>query len=430
MTMSTQEPRVLVISSNPFSRTRNNGKTLASFFSSFQSKNIAQLYFEAAYPTEPQFSQYFRVTDADVLSALLGRQSACGGQINNSANIQYSIGQRHIPSWISGSNIARLFRDVVWRMGKWKSADLLEWLDRFEPQIVFLCGGDVGFAYDIASFVAERFNSRKIIFVTDDYVLLRASLNAMWWLRRAYCLRKMKQFVNASDLFLTISEKMRLEYQHLFNKDSYVVVNMTESLRDEIAGVSAPDVIRCVYAGGLHHNRYKTLREVGESISVYNSTVRTSNRVFLEIYSTQSPTKKHLNHMQVPGASKFYGALDSARLKRILNECDVLLYVEAFDRASQAATRLSMSTKVPEYLSLGKPILVVGPSVLASIEYLRDVAHCITNQSEISRGVQYFFENRAMWAEFSTNARQKYETNHRRDYVVGRFRSIILDLVR
>ncbi|MEG0474048.1 MAG: hypothetical protein RR588_17145 [Solibacillus sp.] len=34
-------------------------------------------------------------------------------------------------------------------------------------------------------------------------------------------------------------------------------------------------------------------------------------------------------------------------------------------------TRLSISTKIPEYLATGKPILAIGPSTLSSIKYLK-----------------------------------------------------------
>jgi glycosyltransferase involved in cell wall biosynthesis len=50
----------------------------------------------------------------------------------------------------------------------------------------------------------------------------------------------------------------------------------------------------------------------------------------------------------------------------------VLLHVEAFDDTVRAYTRLSLSTKIPQYMSSGRPILAYGPGELASCRYIAD----------------------------------------------------------
>ena len=42
----------------------------------------------------------------------------------------------------------------------------------------------------------------------------------------------MKKAVQKSDLFITISEEMRVTYKNLFGVDSILAMNMTENMRD------------------------------------------------------------------------------------------------------------------------------------------------------------------------------------------------------
>ena len=55
--------KVLVVATNSFSKTENNGKTLCSFFSNFNPENIAQLYFGVGENPYIEFcNNYYRVT--------------------------------------------------------------------------------------------------------------------------------------------------------------------------------------------------------------------------------------------------------------------------------------------------------------------------------------------------------------------------------
>ena len=54
------------------------------------------------------------------------------------------------------------------------------------------------------------------------------------------------------------------------------------------------------------------------------------------------------------------------------NEADILLHVESFNEKMKKYTRLSISTKIPEYLASKRLIIAIGPVDIASIEYLKD----------------------------------------------------------
>ena len=208
------EPRVLIISNNPFSKTDNNGKTLASFFKSFNADNIAQLYFKSEKPTEDFFKNYFQVSDISMLKSIFNRKIKSGVCVNanriktSNKNSNESIFISSLKRIIIKSNVIRLIRELIWRVGSWESEELINWIDGVSPEIVFFCAGDSEFPYRITNRLAERFKSKLVIYITDDYILPRKTLNAFWGIRRNRVLNNIKSILEISDLFFTVSKKM------------------------------------------------------------------------------------------------------------------------------------------------------------------------------------------------------------------------------
>lgn len=409
-------PRVLVISNNPFSKTSNNGKTLASFFKGFPSENIAQLYFSSEAPNEDSYGNYFRISDTQILKSLIAFTSAGSevrAEINKKSFENEVASARSALSYMKKLDFFRLLRELMWKSKKWKSNRLRHWLNDFSPDIVFFCAGDTGFAYDIVSYVLERTCAKLTTYITDDYVLPRRTASVLWRLRKDIIFKKMNITISRGNLLITISEQMRKTYNELFEKDSIVALNMTESMKIEnfTSEIKENNILKLIYAGGLHFKRYETLSLLANAIDRYNKN-SSEKKAFLSIYSTGAPSKKELDRLNIEGASEFLGGLDSKELKIKLNESDIPVHVESFDLKSIESTRLSISTKIPEYLSLGKPILAIGPSDVASMMYLKDVAFCIVKPNDIFNHFFDYVNNNEVQAKLSKKALDFYNTHH------------------
>lgn len=413
-------PRILVISNNPFSENTNNGKTLASFFDKYPADKIAQLYFNSEIPNNFYCKKFFRITDRDILKSFVRKDGSCGTQISSYTNTEDNerrIKSEKIIDNIKNFNIPRIAREIFWKREAWKTNSLEQWLDGFSPQVIFFCAGDSGFAYDITQYIQDKFNTKLVVYITDDYVLPRRTLSPFWWIRRNVIYKKMKHAVTKSDLFITISKQMRDVYKGLFGKDSILAVNMTESMKKELIPPIDSRNIVLVYAGGLHYKRYKTLHFLAKSLKEYNENQNNKQRAYLKVYSGQTMSSKVLKYLNVEGASEYCGKLNSEELKEVLNACDIPVHVESFDFSSIESTRLSVSTKISEYLSLGKPILAIGPDKVASMKYLKDCAYCVTDANNIYSEIKTLFKNNDLRDQLSQKALLKYETNHKKDMV-------------
>lgn len=413
-------PKILVISNNPFSTVNNNGKTLASLFDSYPSQKLAQLYFSQEDPKHPLFNIFYRISDIDILRKIFHKTKSCGNEVfyresflENKNNLELKKNNK-----IPKNSFFRILREFIWSDRFWNSKELNLWLEKFNPDIVFLCAGDSGFAYKITNYIKKKFDSKLIVYITDDYVLPRKTISIFWWIRRNFIFSKMKNVINESDLFLTISEKMQKSYKQLFNKESIIALNTPSSLlSDDLKQKDTRYKQILVYAGGLHYKRYVTLSLLAKAIYEYNKTQSSENKVFLQIYSNSIPKESIKEKLCFENASDFLGSLNQEELKKVFNKADIMVHVEAFDKKSIEATRLSVSTKIPEYLSLGKPILAIGPSQIASMEYLEDCSFCVNNKEDIYTKISEFLSDENLRKTISKKASEKYLKNHEKEKV-------------
>jgi glycosyltransferase involved in cell wall biosynthesis len=66
------------------------------------------------------------------------------------------------------------------------------------------------------------------------------------------------------------------------------------------------------------------------------------------------------------------GSLLADQVMPELSRADVLVHVESFGAAAREYTRLSISTKIPQYMASGRAILAYGPSEVASCAYITE----------------------------------------------------------
>ena len=405
-----KDKNILIISMNPLDNNLNNGKTLVSFFKKYRKKNLAQLYFSEMLPNSNVCDNYFKISDKDMLWYRFNRAPICGSRVmDNNDYIKEKVKQSEVAN-IKKTDLIRLFREFVWD-DSWKSQRLFEWLDDFNPQIIFFVAGDVVYSHKICLYIRRKYNTKLAVFVTDDYILPRNTISLFWWVRRNYVLKYMRRTVKIADLFITISEDMRQTYYNLFQKDSFVAANLSESMKIDGNITPKRNYIEIVYTGGLHLGRDKSLKRLAIALQNINSKYNITTK--LKIYSAQKLSEKQKKYLTIDNVSSFEGLVEGDALKKVLNNADFLVHVESFKKKYRDSTRLSLSTKIPEYLSVGKPIIAIGPQEIASMRYLRDVAIYINTPKEL----EIILSPILLGKEDSLNkygklAEQKYNKNH------------------
>lgn len=355
-------PNVLVISYSPFSKTVNNGKTLSSFFENYNRESIAQFCFSGGDRNEDVCDNYFILTNDDVL------RKKTGGAFSSSqipvipVNQEKKTGLKKAFGFFSQKRFpaAVYIKNCVWDKADYSKA--FEWIDQFNPDVVFFQGFSMAYGYDFALDVCKRKNIPMILELTDDYTHRLYPLSI---LERANQTRYRKAFTEAirfASKTIVISQLMKEEYESRFGGDMVVMMNSVNALHPACPCERTPDDY--VYAGNLLLNRWKVLRNLGKAL------LQANPQATLNIYTPDVPPRRILKALSKVSSIHYGGRLTKEDLDRRLKKCEYVVHVEAFDKKNRKITRLSMSTKISEYVASGAKVLAIGPSDVASMRCL------------------------------------------------------------
>lgn len=198
------------------------------------------------------------------------------------------------------------------------------------------------------------------------------------WLHSIYCNGELaglahrygnywvKKVLAAAPMLLTIGEAMANEFAARYHRPTVAVGNCVEP--EDFAkplswspGHSAPR--RIIYAGGVHLGRADVL------VATAHALRETASNWTVQVL-TGAAGAATLKLLEPPTNLVVQPCLPADQLPDILRRADALLFVESERPEYADYTRFSVSTKVPEFLASGVPVLVVGPDEQASIRLL------------------------------------------------------------
>lgn len=351
--------KVLIISHNSFSKVYNNGKTLEALFSHFEKNKLAQLYFsQNENPDFDYCEKYFQITDRNILDRILHFSSKCGDVVEN----HYIVDKNNDKLFTFAkkrSKYLMFLRDILWKTNLWKTKRLYQWCNDFNPDVIFYVGGNQGFSHSIARYISRILKKPLITYFTDDYLIFPKNRNIIekiqWWrMNRFY-----KKTINQSSLLFTIGELMSKEYSKYFNKEFFPIMNSVPIV--SYTSYQSKEKITISYFGGIHLDRWKMIVKLAKAME----------NVDFNVYTIVKPSHEVIRAFQSVGVTYKGGIRGDDLQKEILNS-DILLHVESDDNYYRSLTRLSVSTKIPEYLMSGRVILGFGPPEVASMRLLSD----------------------------------------------------------
>lgn len=420
--------KILVVSNNPFSKTKNNGKTLSSFFCNLAiGKNqIRQLFFSDETPESDFCDFYYKISDYDVLTSTFSKIEP--GNCINESKIPISIERNSIITEFKKMETVRLLREAIWKNKLDSFQQLINWVKEFEPNILFFCAGDSLFVYEIVQMICDIVKCKLIIYVTDDYILPIKGFNYLKRYRRNLIKNKMKKCIENSDVFLTICDEMRLTYKKIFEKDSITMSNVYYSestINNE--KIQGDKHLKVMYAGGIHFNRHKVLIKIAQTIENYNKTQ--NENVSLILCFNELPQKKIVNKFSKFECVKLLINKTAEELKLFYESVDILIHVESFDKKSIESTRLSFSTKITEYMATGKCIIAVGPKNVASINYLDQVCFVIDDLNKLEENMMRVLTDDKFRTEIRNKTNLCYKNNHEPVRILNKLSKVLYKLL-
>ena len=363
-------PRVLIVNLQSMDRKNATGITLSSLWRDWPNDKLQEVSFEMISSNrgiEKVVAR--RGTLAKLMKSNIG--NSLNGKVKNTTVNNSFKGS----SWKSNlRQVGAAIYDCI--PGKLKS---LEWkqIRDFKPDIIYTLGGSVT-ALRLANQISKRINVPLVIHFMDNWPeSIQWDANPYLGFYKSLLSKHLENAVNLSEGIITISPSMDMAYKKRFNKNSCILMNCVETDALHCEPKNNNLTKKFVYTGGLHLDRWKALKDIACVLK------KQCSGAFLEIYTNNNieSLKNEFNGLPV----KFCKAIPHERIKEVLNEADVLVHAESNAPELMGFFRYSISTKIPEYLSSGRPIILYEPAELGLYKYIEDnnVGYVASNVEEL-----------------------------------------------
>lgn len=322
-------PRVLLVSEQPMDAQNGFGVTLRTLFSGWPREKLAQLHSSRAASNRSELCQITRYGD-----------------------IPGNRGRRDGLSFYFG-------RTPVWR-GRFSRWWLRNALGDWRPDVVYSLMYS-GWTLAFAAWIAEQCGCPVVAHATDDSLENLA-------LEGGVSIRKLFESTKTR---LVISQEMKAEYESRYGLDFDVLHNgAAEEYFAEGPGDSHADqkVFTIRYLGSIlpsHH--YHAIEDVSAAVKELNKAEVCAR---FEICGGEWTKQNALPLVDEP-STVYRGAVSGSEGIDLLLKADLLVLPITFDPAHFEYVRLSLPTKLPEYLASGTPVLVYGPAGVAPVELCR-----------------------------------------------------------
>lgn len=183
---------------------------------------------------------------------------------------------------------------------------------------------------------------------------------------------------------LVISEEMKNYYYEKFHGNYTTLMVGTESKSKVVLKKCIRDgKIKLMYAGGMHLGRVDALTEIENVILKHFEDVQLVIITFRKEYD-----KYHKRFDK--NRTTFLLEIQHEEMDRYYAEADALLFVESAPVDKLNYLKYSMSTKIPEYLSSGLPIICYAKPGIACYEYFKRTGTAIlaSTPEEAIKGIE------------------------------------------
>ena len=371
--------KILFVALDSWRKDNSLGNSYSSVFGKMEDVEIAHVFSSNKKPDyEKNVTRYFQIEEEAVIKTVFSSidREGVGREVtlddfeepNHSANKgkknfyskALSFGKKH--HWI----LLYWARDLAWRFGRINYDGLIGFVKDFNPDLIFFSFGNIFRSNRLAFYLKELTGVPMVVHMQmDHYTLKRFSYSPFFWIDKFLKRRIIRRLAKKTDLFYCISERLKNELEASLHVPCKVLYKIPDSGRSFEPYKKIHKPIRFLFTGNIGANRWKTLSMLAKSLQ----KLQFGN---LDIYTSNPITKEIENSLNIEGYSSTHGPVSQSEVIRLQNEADVLVHVEAFDLRNRLLVRGAISTKIMDYLSIGRSILAIGPEDIDSMAFLKE----------------------------------------------------------
>ena len=368
--------RVLLVSVVPVSKSVSSGNTLLNVMENFDDVELRNVCVRAGTP-DTDISKCFCVTEKMLIKNLLGKGPAGVSFVPAERNSEprRNKTENRILRFVHAHRWTLLLwaQAMVWHVGRWKSKELKEFVEDYDPDIVFTFLSATPFLNRMIMHIMKLAPRAKLVLFAWDntYSYKQLMLSPLMWIQRFMDRFPMRKVAVRADKFYVICKEMKEEYEKSFDRECKILTKGADFTDEAQLKGTYNRPLQLVYTGNILLNRWKSLARIAEALERVNQN---GVRAQLRIYTGNTLTKRMDQALNRGESSIVMGSVPSSQVAQIQKEADMLVHVESMDLKNRLWVRQSFSTKIVDYLAASRPILAYGPFDVASIAHLRDNA--------------------------------------------------------
>ncbi len=402
-------PKVLVVSTNAW-RDNTGINTLIQFFKCWDTERIAQIYTKSALPKTQICNKFFRISENAVIKSVINRKTVTGHVVSNEQELQendkavtesekklYSHGGKRF------SGLLNFCREIIWKVGKWKTTQLDSFIKEFDPDVLFIPIYPTIYMGRIQRYIIKKTEKPVVSYLADDNYTFKTVKKNPISLTLRFVLRKHVKFiVDNSDKLLVIAPKQKEEYDRIFGVNSEILTKGIDFSQIPFEEKPINKPIKMVYTGKLIIGRWLSLAAIADTLEKIN---KDGIKAELDIYTTDTLTSEQEKALNKGGCA-VKGALTLDEVQAVQKDADILVFVESLENKFRNIARLSFSTKITDYLKNGKCIFAIGDKDIAPIDYFNryDSAVTASDYNEIATKLEWLTANPEKISEYSKKA--------------------------
>jgi len=405
--------RIIVLSNNPWSNNNSFGNTFSNLFQGMPDIKIANIYCKHGIPQNHIVDHHFQITEKMLIKNYLARKNLSGREIFQDCNAErLEHKERIIVDYARKKRWMIFFwlREIIWAFGRWKSPELISFITRFNPDIIFKPLYSSVYMSKIALFVKGYTRKPMVCYATDDvYTWHQFSLSPLYWIDRLIKRKFIRDVVKQCEMLYVISDAQKEEYGKCFGKPCKILTKGAEFDRP-LYKSCLNDPLKFVFTGNVSAGRWKSLALIGDSLEKIN---KNGIRAILYIF-TETPFSKKMLHRLQSRSIRVMNPVPAREIQSIHADADVLVHVESFSLKDRLVVRHSFSTKLVDYFHAARCVFAVAPPDVASMCYLlkNDSAVVATSEHDVIIQLRHIIENPKVVHQYARKAWSCGKKNH------------------
>lgn len=421
---------MLVISVSSWN-SKNGMNTWPSLLENFPPDNVANICLREEHPDSRVCDNYFVISENKVIKSWLKRSVKTGYRVERSDCVKENQSLREHNARYSKMRKKRSFwrlaaREIVWKFGRWKTAELTSFIKEFSPDVILYSMDGYIHLNRICKYAIKITGAKSIGFFVDDNFTYKQSPKIGNKAFRFFQRRSLKKLVKVTGGFWAITDMTKEEADKTFGISCTII---TKPLFKEPQYVKKTffDPIKILYTGNLLIGRDRSLLKIVESIKKIDAA---ESKVVVDVYTTTKLGEETLKMLNLPFC-KIHEPVSQTEVLELQNNADVLLFLEDIDGDDSMTARLSFSTKITDYFSCGRCIFAVGCSETAVMRYFEnnDAAIIASSDVEIKEKIELILSNTDILNEYAKKACECGIRNHKREEILSRVEGTINEIL-